>query len=140
MPQPFQTGIDRHQRCHDLHPVMTGTTGVHFPGDLVQVIAHAGKLTQQRGRNRGKPAGACRFLIKAGLAHPRRQLFSVAPLKQPPVFVFRHPHREHLVAFVCQSSLLITPGRAGNVSRSARCWTSRRRVSGVSGRSPEPVT
>jgi hypothetical protein len=54
MPQPFQTGIDRHQRCHDLHPVMTGTTGVHFPGDLVQVIAHAGKLTQQRRRNRGK--------------------------------------------------------------------------------------
>ncbi|MBZ3656183.1 hypothetical protein JS565_25530 [Salmonella enterica subsp. enterica serovar Senftenberg] len=28
------------------------------------------------------------------------------------MFVFRHPHREHLVAFVCQSSLLITPGRA----------------------------
>ena len=113
MPQPFQTGIDRHQRCHDLHPVMTGTTGVHFPGDLVQVIAHASKLTQQRGRNRGKPAGACRFLIKAGLAHPRRQLFSVAPLKQPPMFVFRHPHREHLVAFICQNRLLITPWRTG---------------------------
>jgi hypothetical protein len=43
-----------------------------------------------------------RFLIKAGLPHPRRQLFAVAPLKQPPVFVFRHPHREHLVAFICQ--------------------------------------
>ncbi len=60
-----------------------------------------------------KPAGACRFLIKAGLAHPRRQLFSVAPLKQPPMFVFRHPHREHLVAFICQNRLLITPWRTG---------------------------
>jgi hypothetical protein len=25
------------------------------------------------------------------------------------VFVFRHPHREHLVAFICQNRLLITP-------------------------------
>ncbi|EAO1993245.1 hypothetical protein E0G79_26440, partial [Salmonella enterica] len=49
------------------------------------------------------------------------------------MFVFGHPHREHLVAFVCQSSLLITPGWAGNISRSARCWTSRRRVSGFRG-------
>ena len=113
MPQPLQSRVDCHQCGHNLHPVMTGTTGVHFPGDLVQVIAHAGKLTQQRRRNRGKPAGACRFLIKAGLAHPRRQLFSVAPLKQPPMFVFRHPHREHLVAFICQNRLLITPWRTG---------------------------
>jgi hypothetical protein len=126
MPQPFQTGIDRHQRCHDLHPVMTGTTGVHFPGDLVQVIAHAGKLTQQRRRNRGSLPARVGFSSRSGAGRargaqrvsshrqrlarsPTRQLFSVAPLKQPPVFVFRHPHREHLVAFICQNRLLITP-------------------------------
>ncbi len=74
---------------------MTGTTGIHFPGDLVQVVPHTGKLAQQRRRYRRQSAGTRRLLIEAGLTHPRRQLPAVAPLEQPPVFVFRHPHREH---------------------------------------------
>lgn len=114
MPQPLQSRVDCHQGGHNLHPVMTGTTGIHFPGDLVQVVTHTCKLAQQRRGYRWQSAGTRRLLIEAGLTHPRRQLPAVAPLEQPPVFVFRHPHREHLVAFVCQSNLLITPGRAGN--------------------------
>ncbi|EFD1614433.1 hypothetical protein FEJ01_25240 [Escherichia coli] len=31
------------------------------------------------------------------------------------MLIFGHPHREHFAAFVCQSGLLITPGRAGNL-------------------------
>ncbi|EDT6198787.1 hypothetical protein A7Y49_004769 [Salmonella enterica subsp. enterica serovar Weltevreden] len=31
------------------------------------------------------------------------------------MLIFRYPHREHFAAFVCQSGLLITPGRAGNL-------------------------
>ncbi|RRW60807.1 hypothetical protein EGJ48_22565 [Pantoea dispersa] len=46
---------------------------------------------------------------------------------------FRHPQGEHFGAFLGQSDLLRTPGRAENLSRSARGWTSRRRVSDVSG-------
>jgi hypothetical protein len=49
MPQPLQSRVDCHQGGHDLHPIMTGTTGIHFPGDLVQVVTHTGKLAQQRG-------------------------------------------------------------------------------------------
>jgi hypothetical protein len=49
------------------------------------------------------------------------------------VFVFRHPHREHLVAFICQNRLLITPGRTGKPFPVGAGWTSRRRVSGFSG-------
>jgi len=29
--------------------------------------------------------------------------------------ILSNPHGEHLAAFVCQSGLLITPGRAGNL-------------------------
>ncbi|EBC7124789.1 hypothetical protein C6Q73_24070 [Salmonella enterica] len=49
------------------------------------------------------------------------------------MLVLSHPHREHFAAFVCQSGLLITPGRTGNFSRTARRWASRRRGSGFSG-------
>ncbi|EAX4260916.1 TPA: hypothetical protein HL477_25690 [Escherichia coli] len=49
------------------------------------------------------------------------------------MLIFGHPHREHFAAFVCQSGLLITPGRREIFFRSARCWASRRRVSGFSG-------
>ncbi|EBG5676273.1 hypothetical protein FI232_23420 [Salmonella enterica subsp. enterica] len=31
------------------------------------------------------------------------------------MLIFCYPHREHFAAFVCQSGLLITPGRAGNL-------------------------
>lgn len=52
MPQPLKSGIDGHQRRNNLHPVMAGTpAGVNTAGYLVQVIAHAGKLAQQRRRD-----------------------------------------------------------------------------------------
>ncbi|EIP1198765.1 hypothetical protein PO809_004574, partial [Salmonella enterica subsp. enterica serovar Kentucky] len=38
-----------------------------------------------------------------------------AALQQTAVLIFGHPHREHFAAFICQSGLLITPGRAGNL-------------------------
>jgi hypothetical protein len=39
-------------------------------------------------------------------------LLTLAALQQTPVLILSHPHREHFAAFVCQSGLLITPGRA----------------------------
>ena len=48
-------------------------------------------------------------------AYPGCKLFTVAALQQTPVLILGHPHREHFAAFVCQSGLLITPGRAGNL-------------------------
>ena len=53
-----------------------------------------------------------RLIIQAHLAHSGRKLFTIAALQQTPVLVIRYPHNEHLTAFVCQSDLLITPGRA----------------------------
>lgn len=49
MPQPLQSRVDCHQCGHNLHPVMTGTTGIHFPGDLVQVVPHTGKRRSSAG-------------------------------------------------------------------------------------------
>ncbi|SSG20360.1 Uncharacterised protein [Klebsiella pneumoniae] len=49
-PQPLQSRVYCHQGGHNLHPIMTGTNGIHFPGDLVQVVTHTGKLAQQRRR------------------------------------------------------------------------------------------
>ncbi|OFB15067.1 hypothetical protein BG488_02115 [Salmonella enterica subsp. enterica serovar Typhimurium] len=98
-----------------LHAVVpAAATGVNLPGNLVEVVSHAGKLTKQRRRDRGKFAGAGGLLVQARLAHPGRELFTLAALQQTPVLIFRHPHREHFAAFICQSGLLITPGRAGN--------------------------
>ena len=90
-------------------------TGVNLPGNLIEVITHAGELTKQRRRDRGKFAGAGRLLVQARLPHPGRELFTVAAFQQTPVLILSHPHREHFGAFVCQSGLLITPGRAGNL-------------------------
>ncbi|MDM8763134.1 hypothetical protein QU951_23990 [Escherichia coli] len=56
------------------------TTGVNLPGNLVEVVPHAGKLTKQRRRERGKLAGAGGFLVQARLAHPGCKLFTVAAL------------------------------------------------------------
>lgn len=101
MAQLLEAGIDRHQRGHNLHPVLAGTAaGVNPAGYLVQVIAHAGKLAQQHRRDRGKFAGAGRLLTEARLTHPGRQLLAVAALEQPAVLVLRHPHGEHLVPFL----------------------------------------
>jgi hypothetical protein len=116
MPQPLESGIDGHQRGDNLHAVVpAATTGVNLPGNLVKVVPHAGKLTKQRRRDRGKLAGAGGFLVQARLPHPGCKLFTVAALQQTPVLILGHPHREHFAAFVCQSGLLITPGRAGNL-------------------------
>ncbi|KUA10853.1 hypothetical protein DE18_23440, partial [Salmonella enterica subsp. enterica serovar Heidelberg] len=52
---------------------------------------------------------------QARLPHPGRELFTVAAFQQTAVLIFCYPHREHFAAFVCQSGLLITPGRAGNL-------------------------
>jgi len=115
VPQPFESGIDGHQRGDNLHTVVPGTaTGVNLPGNLVEVVSHAGELTKQRRRDRRKFAGASGLLVQARLAHPGRELFTVAAPQQTPVLVFRYPHGEHFAAFVCQTGLLITPGRAGN--------------------------
>nr|AWH59643.1 Mobilization protein mbeC [Edwardsiella tarda] len=89
-------------------------TAVHPPSYLIQVIADAGKVTQQRRRQRRKFTYAGRLLVQARLPHPGRELFTVAAFQQTPVLIFRYPHREHLATFICQSCLLITPGRAGN--------------------------
>ena len=65
MPQPLESGIDGHQRGDDLHAVVpAATTGVNLPGNLVEVVPHAGKLTKQRRRERGKLAGAGGFLVQ----------------------------------------------------------------------------
>ena len=90
-------------------------TTVNLPGYLIQVVTCAGKLTKQRRRERGKFADAGGLLVQAGLPHPGRELFTVAAFQQTPVLIVGHPHREHFAAFVCQSGLLITPGRAGNL-------------------------
>ena len=59
MPQPLESGIYGHQRGDDLHAVVpAATTGVNLPGNLVEVVPHASKLTKQRRRERGKLAGA----------------------------------------------------------------------------------
>jgi hypothetical protein len=43
MPQLLKSGIDGHQRCDNLHAVVSGTpTGVNLPGNLVEVVPHAG--------------------------------------------------------------------------------------------------
>ncbi|SAB72453.1 Uncharacterised protein [Enterobacter hormaechei] len=116
MPQPLESGIDGHQRGDDLHAVETATaTGVNLAGNLVEVVPHAGKLTKQRRRDRGKFAGPGGLLVQARLPHPGRELFTVAAFQQTAVLIFCYPHREHFAAFVCQSGLLITPGRAGNL-------------------------
>ncbi len=60
-------------------------------------------------------AGACGLLVQARLPHPGRELLTLAALQQTPVLVLSHPHGEHFAAFVCQSGLLITPGRTGNL-------------------------
>ncbi len=45
MPQPLESGIYGHQRGDDLHAVVpAATTGVNLPGNLVEVVPHAGKL------------------------------------------------------------------------------------------------
>ena len=116
MPQPLESGIYGHQRGDDLHAVVpAATTGVNLPGNLVKVVPHAGKLTKQRRRDRGKFAGPGGLLVQARLPHPGRELFTVAAFQQTAVLIFCYPHREHFAAFVCQSGLLITPGRAGNL-------------------------
>jgi len=115
MPQPLESGIDGHQRGDDLHAVVSAAaTGVNLPGNLVEVVTHARKLTKQRRRDGGKFAGTGGLFVQARLPHPGRELLTLAALQQTPVLILSHPHREHFAAFVCQSGLLITPGRAGN--------------------------
>lgn len=115
MPQPLESGIDGHQRGDNLYPVVpAAATAVNLPGNLVEVVTHAGKLTKQRRRDGRKFAGAGGLLVQARLPHPDRELLTVAALQQTPVFILGNPHREHFAAFVCQSGLLITPGRTGN--------------------------
>ena len=116
MPQPLESGIDGHQRGDYLHAVMSAaTTAVNLAGNLVKVVPHTGKLTKQRRRDRGKFACAGGLLVQARLSHPGRKLFTLATFQQTPVLILSHPHREHFAAFVCQSGILITPGRAGNL-------------------------
>jgi len=116
VPQPLESGIDGHQRGDNLHTIVPSTaTGVNLPGNLVEVVTHAGELTKQRRRNRRKFSDTGRLLVKARLSHPGRKLFTVAALQQSAVLVLSNPHREHFAAFVCQSGLLITPGRTGNL-------------------------
>jgi len=115
MPQPFESGIDGHKRGDDLHAVVSAAAAsVNLPGNLIKVVAHAGKLTKQRRRDRGKLAGTGGLFVQARLPHPGRELLTIAALQQTPVFIVSHPHGEHFAAFVCQYGLLITPGRAGN--------------------------
>jgi len=113
MPQPLESGIDCHQRGDNLHAVVP-TAAVNLPGNLVEVVSHAGELTKQRRRDRRKFAGAGGLLVQTRLPHPGCELLTVAAFQQTPVLIFRYPHREHFAAFVCQSGLLVTPGRAGN--------------------------
>jgi len=116
VPQPLESGVNGNERGDYLHAIVPGTaTGVNLSGNLVEVVTHAGELAKQRRRDRRKFASAGRFLVQARLAHPGRKLFAVAALQQPTVLFLSHPHREHFAAFVCQSGLLITPGRAGNL-------------------------
>jgi len=116
MPQPLESGIDGHQRGDNLHAVVPAASrAVNLPGNLIEVVPHTGKLTKQRRRDRRKFAGAGRLLVQARLPHPGRELFTVAAFQQTAVLIFRYPHREHFAAFICQSGLLITPGRAGNL-------------------------
>lgn len=105
MPQPFKTGIDGHQRRHHLNTVSTRPlTAVNFAGDLVQVIAHPGKLAQQNRIDGRQPRRPRRPGIETGLPHPRRQLFSVAAFKQLLMLILRDPHGQHLVAFCTQTA------------------------------------
>ncbi len=115
MPQSLESGIDGHQRGDHLHAVVpAAATGVNLPGNLIEVVTHAGKLTKQRRRDRREFASAGGLLVQTSLPHPGCELLTVAAFQQTPVLIFRYPHREHFAAFVCQSGLLITPGRAGN--------------------------
>ena len=119
-------------------------TGVNLPGNLVEVVTHAGKLTKQRRRDGWKFASTRGLFVQAYLAHPGRELFTLTALQKSAVLVFCHPHSEHFVALFCQTILRITPVRAGNFFLSGavlgkpagRGSTFQR----VSGRSPEPVT
>jgi len=123
VPQPLEPGIDGHQRGDNLHAVVpAAATGVNLPGNLVEVVTHAGKLTKQRRRDRRKFAGAGGLLVQARLPHPGRELLTVAALQETPVLILSNPHREHFAAFVCQSGLLITPGRAGNSFPGGAAW------------------
>ena len=116
MPQPLESGINGHQRGDYLHAVVcAAATGVNLAGNLVEVVTHTGELPKQRRRDRRKFAGACRLLVQARLPHPGCELLTVAALQQTPVLILSHPHRKHFAAFICQSGLLITPGRAGNL-------------------------
>jgi len=116
MPQLVESSIDGHQCGDNLNAIVPGTaTGVNLPGNLVEVVTHAGELTKQRRRDRGKFAGTRGLLIQARLPHPGRELFTVAALQKSAVFVLSNPHREHFATFVWQSGLLITPGRTGNL-------------------------
>jgi len=115
MPQLLQSGINGHQRGDNLNAIVPGTaTGVNLSGNLVKVVTHAGELTKQCRRDRRKFAGAGGLLVQTRLPHPGRELFTVAAFQQTAVLIFRYPHSEHFAAFVCQSGLLITPGRTGN--------------------------
>ena len=114
MPQALESGIDGHQCGDDLHAVVPAAA-VNLPGNLVKVVPHAGKLAKQRRRDRRKFAGAGGFLVQTRLPYPGCELLTIAALQQTPVLIFCYPHREHFAAFVCQSGLLITPGRAGNL-------------------------
>ena len=88
MPQPLESGIDGHQRGDNLHPLMSGTaTPVNLPGNLVEVVPHAGKLTKQRRRDRRKFAYTRWLLVQARLAHPGCELFTLAALQQTPVLI-----------------------------------------------------
>jgi len=116
VPQPLDSGINGHQRGDNLHAVVPGTaTGINLPGNLVKVVTHAGELTKQRRRDRRKFAGTGRLLVQARLAHPGRELFTVATLQKSAVLILSNPHREHFAAFIYQSGLLIMPGRTGNL-------------------------
>ena len=92
MPQPFESGIDGHQRGDNLHAVVpAAATGVNLPGNLVKVVTHAGKLAKQRRRDRGKFAGAGGLLIQARLPYPGCELLTVAALQQTPVLILGNP-------------------------------------------------
>ena len=78
MPQPLESGIYGHQRGDDLHAVVpAATTGVNLPGNLVKVVPHAGKLTKQRRRDRGKLAGAAASCLPSQRSSRRRCSSSV---------------------------------------------------------------
>lgn len=59
MPQPLESGIYGHQRGDDLHAVVpAATTGVNLPGNLVEVVPHAGKLSSAGESEGSLPARA----------------------------------------------------------------------------------